>query len=208
MKVILSFSILVTLLSNLCPGLLASETGRELYSKNCASCHGSTGVGDVAKKAPSLLHLSSWELTFHLERFLGKERPSSPSDVEGHSMAAQLSNLSKAQIPSLVAFLSELKKELPDQVAINGNANRGENIYALCASCHGAKGEGNEALHAPGLAGAPGWYLVGQLQKFKSGARGNNPSDMWGYQMGMISLQLSDDKAIADVVAYLQTLSK
>ena len=32
--------------------------------------------------------------------------------------------------------------------ALVGNAKTGENIYGMCAGCHGPSGEGNEAMNA------------------------------------------------------------
>lgn len=42
-----------------------------------------------------------------------------------------------------------------------------------CASCHGAKGEGNAAAGFPRLAALPAGYLAEQLDAFASGARAN-----------------------------------
>ena len=42
----------------------------------------------------------------------------------------------------------------------------------VCASCHGAKGEGNPAFQAPAIAGLPDWYVRGQLEAFRAGRRG------------------------------------
>ncbi|HET9025867.1 MAG TPA: c-type cytochrome, partial [Burkholderiaceae bacterium] len=36
----------------------------------------------------------------------------------------------------------------------------GQALYAVCAACHGAEGEGNPAMNAPKLAGQGPWYLV------------------------------------------------
>ncbi len=47
-------------------------------------------------------------------------------------------------------------------------------LYAACAACHGAQGEGNRALNAPKLTGQGDWYLQRQLKYFKQGARGTH----------------------------------
>jgi cytochrome c553 len=56
------------------------------------------------------------------------------------------------------------------------------------------------------LAGADDWYLVAQLQAFREGIRGSGPNDKTGRQMRAMAGVLPDDKAIADVVAYIRTL--
>jgi len=45
---------------------------------------------------------------------------------------------------------------------------------AACASCHGAKGEGNAASNFPRIAGQPQRYIAHQLVSFANGSR-NNP---------------------------------
>ena len=44
---------------------------------------------------------------------------------------------------------------------------------ALCATCHGANGEGSAAAHVPRIAGQSAEYLQKQLQDYASGARDN-----------------------------------
>ena len=56
------------------------------------------------------------------------------------------------------------------------------------------------------LAGMTDWYMVRQLQNFKSGVRGAHPEDQLGYQMTAMVSALADDDAINDVVAYINTL--
>ena len=39
-----------------------------------------------------------------------------------------------------------------------GDEVAGQAAYAVCASCHGQQGEGNQQLNAPKLAGQEDWY--------------------------------------------------
>ena len=48
------------------------------------------------------------------------------------------------------------------------DAAAGQATYAVCTACHGAQGEGNQALNAPKLAGQPSWYLARQLHNFQA----------------------------------------
>ena len=50
----------------------------------------------------------------------------------------------------------------------------GQAAYAICATCHGAQGEGNPQLNSPKIAGQQAWYLERQLKHFKEGARGGD----------------------------------
>lgn len=86
------------------------------------------------------------------------------------------------------------------------NVAAGQALYAACAACHGAKGEGNLALNAPKLSGQGAWYLERQLRLFKTGARGAHEKDTFGKMMAPMAAVLADDAAIANVVAYMATL--
>ena len=48
--------------------------------------------------------------------------------------------------------------------------------------------------------------ILNQLQNFKSGVRGSHPGDYYGYQMALLGITLRDEKAINDVIAYINTL--
>jgi cytochrome c553 len=82
----------------------------------------------------------------------------------------------------------------------------GKALYAACVACHGAKGEGNAALQAPALASRSDWYLVTQLSNYRKGLRGADARDTYGAQMRAMVTTLPDEKSIADVVAYINTL--
>lgn len=87
-----------------------------------------------------------------------------------------------------------------------GDAAAGKPLYAVCAACHGAQGEGNLALNAPKLSGQGAWYLERQLRQFKQGARGTHAKDVFGQVMAPMAASLADDAAIANVAAYIKTL--
>lgn len=87
-----------------------------------------------------------------------------------------------------------------------GNAERGRALYGVCATCHGANAEGMQEMNAPALAGREEWYLIRQLNNFKSGIRGSNPGDVYGLQMAPMAQVLADAQAIEDVAAFLSGL--
>jgi cytochrome c oxidase subunit 2 len=81
----------------------------------------------------------------------------------------------------------------------------GQAAYAICASCHGAEGEGNIALNSPKIAGQQAWYLERQLNYFKKGVRGG-PGDTNGAMMVGMANTLVDDAAVRNMSAYIATL--
>jgi cytochrome c553 len=89
------------------------------------------------------------------------------------------------------------------QALQHSTAADGKALYAACAACHGAEGEGNAALNAPSLVNQQDWYLERQLLGFRSGLRGSDPKDGYGAQMQAIAKTLLDDNAVKAVVSYI-----
>jgi len=87
-----------------------------------------------------------------------------------------------------------------------GNPVEGLALYATCKTCHGDAAQGNQSLHAPALANSDDWYLYRQLTNFRKGIRGYVDQDTAGIQMSAVAKILKDSTAIADVVAYIETL--
>jgi len=56
------------------------------------------------------------------------------------------------------------------------------------------------------LAGQNDWYLITQLKNFVAGYRGRHEDDLYGQQMLAMVGTLTDEAAIRDVVAYINSL--
>jgi cytochrome c oxidase subunit II len=82
----------------------------------------------------------------------------------------------------------------------------GAEVFRLCVQCHGQHGEGNHLAQAPNIAGLPEWYIEGQLQNFRSGARGTHPEDSGGLRMYPMSKTLKTDEDVKAVAAYIASL--
>ena len=95
-----------------------------------------------------------------------------------------------------------------DGAAGSANLENGRQLYsATCVVCHGDRAQGNPALNSPRLAGQESWYVERQLKNFISGARGTDPSDVFGMQMRPMAMTLRSDQDIADVAAWLSSLN-
>jgi cytochrome c553 len=101
-----------------------------------------------------------------------------------------------------LAYLTLL---LPGLV-LASSAESGNALYDTCIACHGANGEGNAELLAPGLAGQSESYLTRQIWDFKNRRRGAEPDDTAGAQMLAMADTLTDGSAVAEVAAYLASL--
>ena len=183
----------------------SAEKGKSLYSV-CASCHGSDGAGNKALNAPRISGQKEWYTARQLSNFKSGIRGSHESDVYGQQMRPMSMTLANNQaISDVSAYVSTLKGPASGST-IDGDLSAGKAAYAVCASCHGANGEGNDALNSPALNGQQDWYIVRQLYNFKNGIRGKHENDEYGQQMIPMAMTLVDDAAINNVAAYISTL--
>jgi cytochrome c oxidase subunit 2 len=105
------------------------------------------------------------------------------------------------------SWLAQQKTWADMQGMAAGDSSRGQAAYAVCGSCHGAEGQGNVAMNAPRLAGLPAWYIGRQIKYYQQGIRGAHKDDMYGMQMAPMANMLTDEGAIRDVTAYIDTFS-
>jgi cytochrome c553 len=92
--------------------------------------------------------------------------------------------------------------------ALAQDAERGAELFQLCASCHGEQGQGSQLFLAPAIGGMPAWYLESQLTKFREGGRGMHFDDIPGMRMRPMALSLRTERGddLRDVVAYAASL--
>ncbi|HYL72311.1 MAG TPA: c-type cytochrome, partial [Candidatus Dormibacteraeota bacterium] len=174
----------------------------------CTACHGPDGQGNPTLNAPKLAGQAGWYLTRQLNGFKHGVRGGDPRDTFALQMAPMAATLTDdAAVRNVVAYIESLPAGERAPQTLAGEVARGKSIYATtCSACHGAKGEGVWATNAPKLAGMSDWYMLRQLKNFKDGIRGKHPQDFPGAQMALMAETLNDDKAIGDVLAYLDTL--
>jgi cytochrome c553 len=183
------------------------QTGEVMYS-DCVSCHGENGQGMAQFLAPAIAGLPTWYLEAQLQKFRTGLRGSHVDDAEGlrmRPMSWQIRN--DRDVKELSRYLGSLPAAKADKTLAKANVEAGKTAYQVCVACHMANGAGNQALNAPPLTGQHDWYLTKQLQKFKAGVRGTAPGDITGAQMRPMAMTLADDQAVANVVAYISTLS-
>ncbi|MBL8919234.1 MAG: c-type cytochrome [Myxococcaceae bacterium] len=182
--------------------------GKELFAA-CASCHGETGTGQANIAAPNIAGLPAWYVEAQLVKYRSGARGNHPEDLEGlrmRPMSRQM--MDEAEVKAVSAYVATLPAVKQAPSVQGGDASAGAAAYATCLACHGDKGQGNQALNAPPLAGQYDWYLVNQLKKFKAGVRGANPADITGGQMRPMSMTLADEQAMKNVVAHISTFSR
>ena len=186
------------------PPPVGMERGAELY-ETCVPCHGPNGAGKPEVEAPSIAGLPQWYVQEQLSGFQNGYRGDHAADLPGLRMRPMALSLTReGDIESVAQYVAQLTPVYPAST-LHGNTGAGAASYQVCVACHGENGLGNPDLHAPPIVQLNDWYLVTQLRNFRSGVRGAKAGDVWGATMRANALALSD-QAMADVVAYVQTL--
>ena len=172
----------------------------------CGACHGTQGAGMQPLNAPRIAGLNARYVERQLNYFRDGVRGAHELDTAGSLMRPIMAALpDDAAIRNVSAYIETLRAE-PSPITVSGDIEQGADLYANCAVCHGANGEGIWTMNAPALAGQSDWYLVTQLRNFREEIRGAHPMDLYGDQMMMLADVLATDEDINDVVAYLNTL--
>lgn len=184
-----------------------AAAGKASYSV-CQACHGVQGEGNAALNAPALAGQAEWYTTRQLSNYREGIRGTNPKDSFGAQMRPMAMTLADDKAVANVAAYTASLRAPKNSVTAGGNPDKGKGTYGTCAACHGAKGEGNKALNAPGLATLQDWYLIRQLQNYKTGIRGTHAKDAFGAQMRPMAMILADDQAIKDVSAYIASLGQ
>lgn len=211
MRTRLSIAVALGLLSTLLAPVAAARTTEltvvpEPYLV-CTTCHGTDFRGNRAVDAPRLAGLSEWYVAHQMRAFRAGWRGTHPEDLIGMEMHPQAQHLSDEQIDEVAALIAGIAPPSAPEATIQGDRAAGEQLYTACAACHGAAGEGNEALNAPALVGQNDWYLAHQLAKYRSGARGFAAEDQSGATMRAATAVLTSEADTSNVVAYINTFA-
>lgn len=173
---------------------------------NCVPCHGEDGAGNRELGAPPIAGLPAWYVESQLRKFRDGTR-GTPMDEPGLRMRSMARTLGEEDIQAVAGVVEHMKK-VPAAPAYPGDAAHGKTLFLTCVACHGEQADGKKDQNAPALKQMSGWYLLGQLKKFKDGVRGAAPGDATGAQMRAAAATLSDEAAMKDVIAYISTLEK
>ncbi len=194
----------------------ALARGEELYNL-CGQCHGDAGQGNPEALAPAIAGLPDWYVESQVLKFYDGVRGLHPDDIGGmrmrpmamslyHRTADQGRERADDDIKAIAAYVAAMPALEPEPVLTGGDPAKGEATYALCVACHGPEGMGNKDLQSPPIVNTHDWYMLTQLQNYKSGVRGADPGDMAGATMRPMAMTLADEQAMKDVIAYILTL--
>jgi cytochrome c oxidase subunit 2 len=184
----------------------SSVSGAQLY-RGCVNCHEPAGQGRPGDGVPRIAGMPAWYLVSQLQRFQDGLRGKHPDDTDGlrmRPMAQQM--MSPAEIAAVAEYIAAMPK-VTNTASHTGDAAAGQAIFVRCMACHGPKGEGNQQLNAPPLAGLDDWYVERQLRKFRAGVRGKAAGDAIGPAMQAMSMTLQPGE-IATIAAYVHSLPR
>jgi cytochrome c oxidase subunit 2 len=180
--------------------------GRRLFEA-CTVCHGRAAEGNQSVGAPRLAALPDWYVMRQLQDFRKRVRGGDEeADAYGNQMARMAEQLwDDGEVAAVAAYISTLPAAPPSRT-LRAKPARAKPAFATCAACHGEGGGGNVDAGAPPLTGLDDWYVVKQLTAFRAGVRGAHEGDTLGQQMRAAAATLPDERALADMAAYIGTL--
>ncbi len=179
--------------------------GKTLYM-TCQPCHGSVGQGNPITNAPAIAGMESWYLNVQIKKFKNGVRGAHPEDVAGLQMRPMARTLVSDEDVVAVSDYIESLPHYPAKKTVKGDAAKGKVAYNNCVACHGANAEGNKLMKGPALVRLPDWYIVSQLEKFKTGLRGTHHKDITGMQMRPAAQQLNAEMR-NDIAVYIGSLN-
>ena len=184
------------------------ETGKQLFSQNCAACHGNSGEGgpNPARPGDIISPISTAEFLktrddFSLKAIISQGQPTSGMSPFGASFGGSLDD---DQIDAIVAFLRSWESnppvELPPEVAYVQLSITAPEIYKnICSKCHGKDGEGGSG---PSLADPQFQSSSTDQVIFDAIKLGHPNTSMIGWS------DLLSEQQIQELVAYIRGLKK
>lgn len=174
------------------------ENGKEVYARECASCHGQ--YGEVSNDVvPNILGQYSGYMLTQMQAFLTDDPKEARGGIAGSLKRSILSNIAVQDIKDIVAYLGTIEytivgaskedAEAKGELAMGGwwLAN-----FAGCGNCHGDDQQGLRvrnpgtgeldptvgAPFTPKLVGLKYGYIKRQLEAYETGRRAGGMSSM------------------------------
>lgn len=172
------------------------------YFTTCAGCHGRAAQGNRYMHAPDLTIQGSGYLLTQLRRFYDGMR-GGPQDLYGWQMNGRTRALPDDRaLRDVIAYVGTLPN-VHAVPTVRADATAGKALYRACVGCHGVRGEGT-AAGVPALAGLDDWYVVDQLNAYRSGRR--RAYGIKGAGMRAAALGLPSENAVRNVATYIAGL--
>lgn len=147
------------------PSQAADLGNGEKLSQTCLGCHGAPGLRNPSPvyQVPMIGGQHAEYIVSALQAYKDKSRSHA-------TMQAQAANLSDKDMADIAAYFSSLGGNT--RAVASNRAEAGQQKSAVCASCHGTIGDGDNHSY-PKLAGQYASYLERALIDYRSGDRQN-----------------------------------
>jgi cytochrome c553 len=142
------------------------DHGAELFTQ-CVACHGAQGQGLPDGSAPRIAGQHFHVIVKQLVDFRYGKRWDSRMEQRANAHLGAFQD-----IADVASYLSQLPRHGDAAPPAAGVDSQGAALYQRhCASCHGARGEGDDVKVVPLLAGQHAAYVLRQLQSAIDGRR-------------------------------------
>jgi cytochrome c553 len=142
------------------------EHGAVLFAQ-CVACHGAEGQGLPDGSTPRIAGQHFRVIVKQLVDFRYGKRWDFRMEQRANSHLGAFQD-----IADVARYLSELPRRRGGTAASSDSVGQGAALYeAGCATCHGPKGEGDDAAAVPMLAGQHPAYLLRQMYDAVDGRR-------------------------------------
>ena len=149
-------------------GSHAADAARgEKLSQTCLGCHGAPGL-----RNPGPVYNIPMVGGQHPEYIISALKSYKSGERSHGTMKAQASNLSDENMADIAAFFSAMEGNSRPGNVDRLLAENGQEKSAICATCHGANGDGDNSVY-PKLAGQYESYITQALKDYRSGERNN-----------------------------------
>ena len=142
----------------------ALKLGKAIFSNTCATCHGSSAQGAIGY--PDLTD-DAWHWGGAPEQILETVLNGRQAAMPAWEAALE----GPKGVTEVTVYLQSMRGEKVDSALANAGKNRYE---AICVSCHGIDGKGNQALGAPDLTDDAWLYGDSNAAVAQSIAQGRN----------------------------------
>lgn len=174
-----------------------TEAGNKVYLEHCARCHGPQAYGNADEVIPAL----AGQLSIYVIKQLVDLAEGARASADMHRIASKKSLSTPQGLRDVAGYLALLDPNPNPETGDGSQLAMGKRYYqGLCAYCHGAQGEGNEAHATPALRRQHYSYLLMQMRDLSSEHR-------YGVDVAIVETlqRLSQDQlsAIADYASRL-----
>ena len=176
------------------------ERGASIFAASCASCHGPVAEGGVGPGIGKQAFLAAAGPAFIVESY-ARGRCRDPSGGAPPAIASQA-------LVDVTSWLSQNQGRSAVEAAgrvVVGDPAKGQRTYAaVCAGCHGAKGEGKEGPaigNAEFLAAANDGFLQATI------IRGRHRTAMPRFNRDQTKYPRLSASEVDDIVSFIRSLS-